>query len=176
MINESIQKEYKSYDYKQVVVKEKQASYYIDCYENFGWFLDENKEMQRKYNQCLIYFKRDKNIANKAELIRLEQNFDACILEINELEHAKYVKPTIQSMTCGLIGITFVIGSIFAIVSKSANFWASAFLALLGILGLTLPYFIFRNGVIRKTKELKPFIENKYMDVDNICRKGNSLL
>lgn len=176
MIAKISEKDYKSYDYKQVVVKEMHASYCIDCYTNFGWILDENKPARQERGQSLIWFKRDRQIINKAELTRLERNFDACLAELSELERSKYVRPTIISTVCGLLGTAFLAGATFASVAAPPIVWLAILLAVPGFLGWILPYFIYRKGVAERTAEITPFINAKHDEIDKICEKGHSLL
>lgn len=176
MTLKSPEKDYRSYDYRQVIVKEKYASYCIDSYENFGWIPDENKPARQERGQSLLWFKRDKQISNKTELTRLERHFDACLAELSELERSKYVRPTVISMICGLLGTAFMAGSVFAVTAAPSIVWLCILLAIPGFLGWILPYFIYRRGVAKRTAAIVPFIAAKQDEIDKICEKGHSLL
>jgi len=167
---------YKSFDYKQMAVKEEHLSYCIDCYKSFGWTLDENRPMRTEREQCLIWLKRDKQIANKMELTRLERNFEACAAELTELERGKYLRPTIQATICGLIGTVFLAGSVFAVTAQPPIIWLCALLAVPGFAGWILPLFLYRRGVAKRTAQLTPFLERKREEMDELCRKGYGLL
>ncbi len=176
MKSEDAGKDYKSYDYKQVVVRERQLSFYIDCYRNLGWFPDENTPVRNEHGQSMIQLKRDRRIANKMELSRLEHNFDACLSELEELERSKTAIPTALTITCGFIGTVFMAGSVFAVTAEPPVIWLCVLLAIPGFLGWILPFFIYRRGVARRTEKITPFIEAKHDEIDEICRKGYSLL
>jgi len=168
--------DYTAYDYKDVVVKESSASFYIDCCKNFGWSLDENKSIQTERGQCRIWFKRDKNILNKAELTRLERNFDACVSELDALRRSIFVRPTVVSTVCALIGTAFMALSVFAVTAEPPVIWLCVLFAVPGFVGWILPYFIYRSGVKRRTEKTAPFIEAKRSEMDAICQKGHGLL
>ena len=170
------EKDYKGYEYKRVVVKENQFSFYIDCYKNFGWALDENTPVKNERGQSTFQMKRDRTILNKTELTRLERNFDACLLEMDKLEQSKTTVPMILTMSCGLIGTAFMAGSVFAVTATPPMIWLCVLLAVPGFAGWILPYFIYRKGVEKRTQKIEPFIVIKQNEIDEICRKGFSLL
>lgn len=176
MKQETAQKDYRSYEYKQVVVKEERTSFCIDCYENFGWMLDERQPIRMERGQSTISFRRDRNILNKAELTRLERNFSGCISELDELERSKTASPTMLSLSCALLGTGFMAGATFAATAEPPLYLFSALLAVPGFLGWLFPYFIYRKGVARRTEKVTPFLNAKYEEIDAICRKGRSLL
>lgn len=176
MKGETRKKEFKSFDYKQVVVREKWLSFCIDGYESLGWFPDENTPVKEERGQCLIQLKRDRKIANKMELSRLEHNFDACLAELEELERSKTTVPIILTLTCGLIGTAFMAGSVFAVTARPPVIWLCVLLAVPGFLGWILPYFVYRRGVAKRIEKITPYIEAKHDEMEEICRKGYSLL
>ena len=74
-MNADVQRErqsFISYEYKELNVKEDQASFYLDCYENFGWKQDENFPPQNKGDLVTLKLKRNRKIVNKVELTRLQ--------------------------------------------------------------------------------------------------------
>lgn len=176
MDSKTLPKDYKSYDYKQLTVKETELSFCIDCYENFGWVLDENKPPHTERGQSRIFFKRDRKFVNKAELTRLERNFDACLAELNEMERSKTSVPTVWALSCALAGTVLLAGSVFAVTAEPPIVWLCALLGVPGVLGWILPYFIYRQGAARQVKKVTPFIEAKYDEIEAICAKGYSLL
>lgn len=168
--------DYKSYDYKQVVVKEEQLSFYIDCYANFGWRVDENIPIHHERGQCLVQFKRDRALINKVELTRLERNFDACLTELNKMENSRTNIPTIEAITLALVGTAFVAGATFAATAETPLIVLSIVLAIPGFLGWGLAYPFYRRSAARRTQTLEPFISAKRDELDEICRRGHSLL
>ena len=67
------------YEYQEVSVKRSMVSVYADGYSNFGWQIDGTAEQPGKMDSISMKFKRDRKIRNKAELTRLQRNFDSCV-------------------------------------------------------------------------------------------------
>lgn len=166
---------YTGYDYKKIVVREEQVSFYLDSYKSFGWFVDENVPIKNERSQSLIQLKRDRKISNKMELIRLERNFDACAKEIDTMEKSKTNVPTIVTITVGVIGTAFMAGSVFAVSADKPIVWLCILCAIPGFAGWILPYFIYKYGVSKRAKKVTPFIEAKYDEIYEICKKAHSL-
>ena len=91
---------YVGYEYREISVPRKYASLCLDSYPCFGWEEDPNqgrpgrrrgpaipvapgsKEMET------LCFRRARSISGKAELTRLQRNFDSCIAELGALEQS----------------------------------------------------------------------------------------
>ena len=59
-------------------------------------------------------FKRDRKVRNKAELTRLQRQFDSCVSEIESLERSKYLRASVFAYIIGVVGTAFMAGSVFA--------------------------------------------------------------
>ena len=85
--------EYVGYEYKEKSVPASFASLYLDSYPCFGWEEDPNgvsrKENAETAGRAVLRFRRDRKICNRAELTRLQRNFDSCVAEIDALEQSK---------------------------------------------------------------------------------------
>lgn len=167
---------YVGYEYKEVTVKSDQASLYIDCYENFGWELDENIPAASQFHVVTLRMKRDRKIVNKMELTRLQRNFEACANEIDKMEQSKSSVATLWSLIVGMIGTVFMAGSVFAVTHESPIYWLCVLLAVPGFLGWIFPYFVYRRKVMSQTKKVQPIIEAKQDEIYEICKKGHDLL
>lgn len=164
------------YEYKDVTVKREMEPLYADGYANFGWTLegtDITTSLQGT-DTANMRFKRDRKICNKAELTRLQRQFEACVHEIQALERSKTTSASIVAFTVGLIGTAFLAGSVFAYVGGMLAF--SIVLAVPGFLGWILPYFAYRRIQKNKTEKLTPLIEQKYDELYAACEKANGLL
>ena len=62
--NEWKEREFTSFEYKEIYVSEDKASFYIDCYENFGWTVDDKFPPQRTGEKIQIKMKRNRKIVN----------------------------------------------------------------------------------------------------------------
>lgn len=164
------------YEYKELSVPRDRFSFYLDGYLNFGWTLDENSPQREKTGMVSVTLKRDRRIVNKAELTRLQRNFDACAEEIQALERAKTASPTMLALAVGLIGTAFMAASTFAITAQPPHIPACILFAIPGFLGWIAPYFIYRSRVHRKTVQLTPLIDEKLEESYRLCERGHQLL
>ena len=170
------QHEFSAFEYLELNVPRTQASFYLDSYENFGWVQDENLPVKESGSNTVLQLKRDRKIANKAELTRLQRNFEACIAELDALERSKTAPATIAALSAGTIGTVFMAGSVFAIVTPQPHILLCIVLAVPAFAGWIAPYFLYRALKAKKTKEVTPYIEKKYDEIYAICEKGHDLL
>lgn len=81
---------YVAYEYTEMTVKRSMEAVYADSYESFGWSVGGTSTPVGKVDSITMKFKRDRKIPNKAELTRLQRQFDAYVGEIVSLEQSKY--------------------------------------------------------------------------------------
>ena len=67
-------------------------------------------------------------------------------------------------------------GAVFAVTADPPIVWLCVLLAIPAFAGWIFPYFIFRKVKARKTKQVIPYMEEKYDEIYEICEKGHSLL
>lgn len=178
-MNPAVQRErqlFTSYEYKELNVKEEQASFYLDCYENFGWQQDENFPSQRKGDLVVLKLKRNRKIVNKVELTRLQRHFEADVQDIFSLENSKTSLATILALVIGILGTAFMAGSVFAVTAEPPIIWLCILLVIPAFAGWILPYFVYKKVKEEKIKKVTPYIEEKYDEIYEICEKGHSLL
>lgn len=186
MINET-ENRFIAYEYKQFKTESRRASFYIDGYANFGWELDHNvmtasKETESarvvpgSQTRITIQLKRDRRILNKAELTRLQRNFEACAAEIDALEKAKTTAATIASLTLGIIGTAFMAGVTFAVTAEPMHVLLCVVLAIPGFLCWILPFFVYKKIRRKQTEKMESLIEAKYDEIYELCEKGSKLL
>ncbi len=181
---------YIAYEYREVTVAEEFLSIYRDSYPCFGWEEDPNHEASETKDRSVshsakpgtdrgrrtIYFRRNRNISNKAELTRLQRNFDSCIQEIEELNRSKTTKGLTAALIVGILGTACMAGSVFAVTAEPPIIWLMVLLAIPGLIGWILPCYLYRRLVRKNTEEINPLIEQKYDEIYSICEKGNNLL
>ena len=178
-MNADVQRErqsFISYEYKELNVKEEQASFYLDCYENFGWKQDENFPLQNKGDLVILKLKRNRKIVNKVELTRLQRHFEADMQDIFSLEKSKTGLATVLALSTGVLGTAFMAGSVFAVTAEPPVIWLCILLAIPAFAGWILPYFVYKKVKEEKIKKVTPYIEEKYDEIYEICEKGHSLL
>lgn len=162
------------YEYHDVSVKRSMAAVYADGYENFGWQMAGTAESPGKIDSISMKFKRDRKIRNKAELTRLQRNFDACVSEILSLESSKYVKASVAAYAVGIAGTAFMAGSVFSITAGMLI--PCIVLAIPAFTGWVLPYFLYRGIMKKKAAQITPLIDQKYDELYTVCEKANGLL
>ena len=172
----SEQKDFVGYEYKEIIAPTDRISLYIDCYENFGWQIDENIPTASGMHHTTLRMKRDRKIINKMELTRLQRHFEACAKEIEALEKSKTSVASIWAFIVGFIGTAFRAGSTFAVTHEPPMILLCILLAVPGFIGWALPYFLYRHIVVKQTKKIQPMIEAKQDEIYDICEKGHSLL
>ncbi|MCM1087629.1 MAG: hypothetical protein NC419_05690 [Muribaculaceae bacterium] len=179
---EGQRKDFMMYEYKEVLTESSRFSFFLDGYENFGWELDERLPDDRdnrnpvSKQRIMLRMKRNRKMVNKAELTRLERNFEACIDEIDKLEKAKTSTATMYALVLGIIGTAFMAGSVFAVTAQPPYYILCIVLAIPGFLGWILPYFLYKKVVGKQAEKMTPLIEAKYDEIYGICEKGNKLL
>lgn len=170
------QKNFISYEYKEITVRSDKASLYLDCYESFGWQQDENFPLQESRDWITLRLKRDRKLVNKTELTRLQRNFESSMDEIIALERSKTTEASIWALCIGLLGTAFMACSVFAVVAEPPRILLSILLAVPAFGGWIAPYFVYHAVRDRKTRQVAPFIEEKTEQIYALCEKGQSLL
>ena len=162
------------YEYRDIAVSRDMESLYADGYQNFGWTLDNASSPFIGLSSVTMKFKRDRKIRNKAELTRLQRQFDACVNEITAMEKSKETSAFIASMTVGLIGTAFLAGATFSYLGGLIVL--CVVLAIPGFIGWILPYFLHNSTYAKKAAKITPLVEGKYDEIYEICERANNLL
>lgn len=169
-------KNFTTYEYKEIMVRNDKASLYLDCYESFGWKQDENFPPRESGDKVTLKLKRDRRLVNKVELTRLQRNFEATTNEIIALERSKSTAAIIWALCTGLVGTVFMAGSVFAVAAEPPRVLLCIVLAVPAFAGWIAPYFVYRILRDKKTRQVNPFIEEKIEEIYAMCEKGQSLL
>ena len=173
-MSESTQnKEYVGYEYKEVVSSREMAPVYADGYENFGWEL-ESFSPSLMVGPSIMKFKRDRKLRNKAELTRLQRQFESCADGIVSLEKSKTATASVAAYTIGVLGAAFMAGATFSYLAGMIPLMI--ILAVPATAGWILPYFCYRKLYRSKTIQVTPLIDQKYDEIYEVCEKANSLL
>ena len=119
---------YIGYEYREIAVSKEYISLCMDSYPCFGWEPDPNRGME------------EEGISNKAELTRLQRNFDSCIHEMEELNRSKTATALMAALFVGILGTACMAGSVFAVVAEPPIIWLTILLAVPGFAGWILPF------------------------------------
>lgn len=162
------------FEYLEIPARRSMESMYVDGYHNFGWECEGTAAREEISGTVRLKFKRDRRIRNKAELTRLQRQFEACALEIDALERSRTTAATIAAFTIGLAGTAFLGGAVFAYLHGLLPLMV--ILALPGFLGWVIPYFCYRKIQRRKAEQVTPIIEQKNDEIYAVCEQGCRLL
>jgi hypothetical protein len=162
------------YEYKDITVSRDKESIYVDGYKNFGWTLDGKSGFPIGLSSITMKFKRDRKIRNKAELTRLQRQFDTCVNEIASMENSKASTASIVAFTVGVIGTAFLAGATFSYLAE--NIVLCIIMAIPGFVGWILPYFLYNLTFAKKAAKVAPLIESKYDEIYEVCERANDLL
>ena len=144
------------FEYLEVSAKRSMESMYVDGYRNFGWEFE------------------GASAQSKAELTRLQRQFEACALEIEALERSKTTAAAIAAFTIGLAGSAFLGGVVFAYLNGLLPLMV--ILAVPGFLGWIAPYFCYQKIQRRRAEQTAPIIEQKNDEIYSVCEQGCRLL
>ena len=175
-MNEFIEKgrDFIGYEYKSVTVKRSSADLFIDSYPSFGWQLEGTSLPIGSVNSVTLKFKRDRKIANKTELTRLQRQFEAQVAEVECLEASKVMGASIAAYVIGIVGTAAMAGSVFAFLADMIVL--CVVLAVPGFVAWAVAYFLYLNIRKRKTEKVTPIIDGKYDEMYEVCEKANGLL
>lgn len=158
-----------TYEYKEITADGEKAAMYQDCYRSFGW--EKIGENDQK-----LMFRRSRKIMNRAELTRLQRNFEACMKEIDELQKSKTAKATAVCIGVGIAGTAFMAGSVFAVTASPPVIWLCVLLAIPAFALWILAPLLYPRMVKKRTESINELIENKYNEIYEVCEKGDKLL
>jgi len=163
------------YEYKDVTVNRSLEALYTDSYENFGWQMD-GADIPPSFSPTAVTlkFKRDRKIRNKAELSRLERQFNNYADEVLKLEREKGLAASTVAYAVGVVGAGFTAGSVLAFLAGSLPL--IIVLTIPALLGWVLPYVLYTNIRKKKVAHVTPLIDSKHDEIYDVCLKANSLL
>ena len=162
------------YEYREITVDREMESVYTDGYRNFGWIAESISTPLIGVGGTVMKFKRDRRILNKAELTRLQRQFDSCVKEIMRMERSKISNASMVALSVGFVGTAFMAGSVFAVVGGMIPL--CIILAVPAFIGWILPYFLYNSTLAKKTAAVTPLIESKYDEMYEVCERANGLL
>ena len=162
------------YEYVEVFTSRDKEGVYVDAYQNFGWQLEGSSVPLFSSNTVSLKFKRDRKIVNKAELTRLQRQFESNMKEIEKLEQSKTTTAFIAAMCIGIAGTAFMAGSVFAFLATMIPLCIA--LAAPAFIGWVLPYFSFLRLKSKRIETVTPLIDQQYDAIYDVCAKAHTLL
>lgn len=162
------------YEYKVITVKEDMESLWVDSYKSFGWIPDGQKKSKKETGEVILKFKRDRQIENKSELIRLQGQYEDCVHQIEHMENSKKITASATAYISGILGTVFMAGSVFSYIG--GMLMPSVVLAFPGFLGWILAYVLYVKVRQKKSLQLEPVINQQYDKIYETCERASALL
>ena len=162
------------FEYLEVSAKRSMESMYVDGYHNFGWKFEGASAQEAGSGAVRLKFKRDRRIPRKAELTRLQRQFEACAHEIETLQRSRTTTASIAAFSIGLVGTAFLGGAMFAYLAEMLPLMVV--LAIPGFLGCIVPYFCYQKLCRKREAQIAPLIDQKNDEIDSVCEQGCRLL
>jgi Flp pilus assembly protein TadB len=173
-VNSRNEENFIGYEYKDLIVDREKEGVYADGYPNFGWKLEGSSTPIFGISSVNLRFKRDRKIRNKAELTRLQRQFESNVDEIEKLEQSKTTTAMITAFTVGLIGTACMAGSVFAFLGSMIPL--CIVLAIPAFIGWVVPYFSFVKLRNKRAEKIAPLLEQQYDSIYEVCEKAHGLL
>ncbi len=171
-----MERSFNGYEYTEVMVRRDMLSVISDAYESFGWKLVSAAEADayaQATGKLVLKFRRDRKIRNKAELVRLQSRFDACLESIEHLEIRKTCLPSAVAYGIGILGVLCTACAVFCAIS--ADLTACILTSIPGALGLMLPHPLHSRLLKKRSIKIMPMIDEKYDEIFGICEKAKEL-
>ena len=163
------------YEYRDVYTTRDMEGVYADGYPNFGWKLEGCTPPTPGFSTVNLKFKRDRKIRNKAELSRLQRQFEQGVAEIGNLERSRNTSAFTTALTVGLIGTALLAGATFAFI-YAEMIPLMIVLAIPGFIGWFLPYKLYKGIAAKKSTTVAPLIDKQYDAIYDVCERAHTLL
>lgn len=166
-----------SYDYKTIKVKREIETLVCDTYENLGWELTNTSSVEGSIFYVNLSFKRNRKIANKVELLKLQERADAVINSIDSLQAKKKRAGMAESLSVGVVGtLVFGGGMSMTMLLKGVGFMIGGIV--LGFVGAgicALAYPLFKKLNKKKASNIQPILESEFDKLSDICEEAQKV-
>jgi len=191
-----------AYEYKNITVKRDTATVYIDCLENFGWepVEDDGYELQALISKLnpvhlgtniahaaqsfgetgdvsetvTLKFKRDRRIANKQEIDKLERKCEDALAAIGGMERKNNAYTMGISLGSGIVGTAILALSVYSFMSS--NVVIGVLTAILGVAGWGVGFFANLKLGKKKSAQTEPMIQAQLDVAYSACEQAHTLL
>ncbi len=166
-----------SYDYKTVKTKRALEAIICDSYENLGWeFMGSSTCEGSPFHENLS-FKRNRKIANKVQLLKLQEKIDNSILTIETLQSKQKNAGVPEAITTGVVGALVLGGGMSMVMTLSGIGYMIGGIAL-GVVGIGLGFVgWWIHNVINKKKSAKisTLLEAEFDKLADLCEQAHKL-
>ena len=166
------EKSFIGYEYKDVTVRRDMEVLYTDSYGSFGWKL-EGANPSLSLTSVNLKFKRDRKIPNKAELTRLQREFESHVKVIEKLEDSKSIASSTAAYGIGLGGTALMAGATFSYLAGMIPL--CVILAIPGFAAWGSSYLTYLRIKKSKTEKVTPMIDREHDAIYEVCEKASGL-
>lgn len=165
------------YDYKTIKVKREMEALVCDTYQNLGWQLTGSSSTEGSLFYINLSFKRDRKIANKVELLKLQDRADNVIANIENLQNKKKNSGLVPALSTGIVGtLIFGGGMSMTMLLKGAQFMVGGIaIGLIGALVCVLAYPLFKKINKSSVAKIQPILESEYDKLADVCEQAGKL-
>jgi len=158
-------------EYIDVNVKQKLVQLCSDCYKELGWTIINTSSSM---DSITMKMQRDRKIKNRAALCDLQRKCEGAFTAIEKLETTKTLKAMAISLGIGIVGTSFMAGSVFAYLASMIPL--CIILAIPAFIGWALPYFFYKKIFIETSAKVNIMIDHNYDVIYESCEKARYLL
>jgi hypothetical protein len=167
-------KRFVAYEYAAVRASADQESLLKDAYRSFGWTCEAVDRPSLPAGVVTLRLKRDRAVPNKAALAKLQRQFENTLDAIGGLERSKTAGASAAAFTVGILGSAALAGSVFCFM---AGVWVPfVLLGLIGLVGWTMPYFLYTTIRARRSAIANAEIDLQYDQLYAICEQAANLI
>lgn len=186
-----------AYEYKNISVKREAVPIYMDCLQNFGWILIEERghgygapyritaELSGMIAQAspenadiadlvTLKFKRNRKITNRLEIDKLEGQCEEALTAIDKLEKKNNAQSMGISLGAGMIGTVFL--GLAAYNFIAANLVVGIVCAVVGMAGWGAGFFANQRISKKKAKQSESMIQQYLETAYSTCEQAHELL
>lgn len=173
-----MEKEITSYDYKTIRIRRQLETIVTDAYEALGWELVGSSVSQGGIYHVNLSFKRNRKVANKTDLLKLQEKVDSTIINIEVLMNKKKSAGMASGITTGTIGaLTMGGGMAMVMEGPGTTPWMVGGIVL-GLVGIGICFLGWLVGVkvkVKKGNKIDPILDQEYNKLADICDEAKKI-
>lgn len=162
-----------AYETREIAVNRQYAALYTGGFRDLGWEPDGAQSLSEADPFIRLRFRRDRRIINRMELTRLENQFCACMKDIERLERSRTSYAMAAALISGVTGLVLGVGA--ALAALQPMIWLAVLLGIPAVLLCALSMPLHNLILKRRTAETEPHIDAKYEEILALCDKARRL-
>lgn len=171
------EKDFVAYEYATKTVNGKDKAKTVDLYESFGWEVTDVTP-DRLLGNVTLSLRRDRKIAHRQELNKLQRSAEELVAVGDDLEKSKTRGANVFAYIFGCVA-ALVLGGGMSLVMTIGGLAATAggiALGVVGLVGCAVNYPIYCRIADKKTRTVLPLIDDNEEKLALTLEKGNDLL